>query len=311
MPLTLLEASKQVAGGGDSFRAGVMQTFAEQSAILRVLPFETISGSAISYTREQILPGVAFRGINEGYPESTGVVNPITETLAILGGDLDIDTAILKTRGGEVRTQQERMKAKSISHRWGLTFFKGDSNRDPREFDGLQKRIVGTQLIPNGTSNTTGKPLSLFSLDSLIANVSSISYLIMNTQMTLRLNQAARVPAVAGYITYNLDEFGRRVMSYAGIPILDLNRDDAGIDPLPFTEAGPSGGTTCTSIYAVSFADGQLTGIQNGAMEVRDLGELQEKPAMRTRVEWLAGIACYTGRCASRLYGITDAPVEV
>jgi uncharacterized protein (DUF39 family) len=44
-------------------------------------------------------------------------------------------------------------------------------------------------------------------------------------------------------------------------------------------------------------------------MEVRDLGELQEKPAVRTRVEWLAGIACYTGRCASRLYGITDALV--
>ena len=50
MPLTLLEASKQSASGGDSFRAGVMQTFAEQSAILRVLPFESISGSAISYT---------------------------------------------------------------------------------------------------------------------------------------------------------------------------------------------------------------------------------------------------------------------
>jgi hypothetical protein len=286
-----------------------MQTFAEQSPILRVLPFETITGSAISYTREQILPGVAFRGVNEGYPSSTGVVNPITETLAILGGDLDVDTAIIKTRGEAVRTQQERMKAKAISHRWGLTFFKGDSGRDPREFDGLQKRIIGAQLIPNGVSNTVGLPLSLFSLDALIANVSSPTYLIMNTQMTLRLTQAARTPSVAGYITYGVDEFGRRNMSYAGIPILDLNRDDAGLDPLPFTEAGPSGGSTCTSIYCVSFADGQLTGIQNGTMEVRDLGELQEKPAVRTRVEWLAGIACYTGRCASRLYGITDALV--
>jgi hypothetical protein len=44
-------------------------------------------------------------------------------------------------------------------------------------------------------------------------------------------------------------------------------------------------------------------------MEARDLGELQTKPAMRTRVEWYAGIAMFHGRAAARLRGISNAAV--
>jgi hypothetical protein len=44
-------------------------------------------------------------------------------------------------------------------------------------------------------------------------------------------------------------------------------------------------------------------------MEVGDLGEIDDKPVMRTRVEWLVGLAALHGRCASRLRGITDAAV--
>jgi hypothetical protein len=52
-----------------------------------------------------------------------------------------------------------------------------------------------------------------------------------------------------------------------------------------------------------------LTGIQNGPMDVRDLGELQTKPAKRTRVEWHAGIALFHGKAACRLGGITNAAI--
>jgi hypothetical protein len=39
------------------------------------------------------------------------------------------------------------------------------------------------------------------------------------------------------------------------------------------------------------------------------LGELQTKPVYRTRVEWLVGLAAMHGRCASRIWGITNAAV--
>ena len=42
---------------------------------------------------------------------------------------------------------------------------------------------------------------------------------------------------------------------------------------------------------------------------VRDLGELQTKPVMRTRVEWFPGIALFHPRAAARLWSIADAAV--
>lgn len=97
MALTLLEASKQ--NDGDVHRSSIIEMFAANSDILRVLPFEEVQGGSLSYTQEGKLPGVAFRGINEAYSESTGILNPQTETLRIGGGGLDVDKAILKTRG--------------------------------------------------------------------------------------------------------------------------------------------------------------------------------------------------------------------
>jgi len=94
MPLTLVEASK--LNDGDIKRAGVIQMFAENSDLLRVMPFEDIPGGSLSYNQEGKLPGVAFRGFNEAFDESVGIVNPQVEVLRIAGGDLDVDRAIVK-----------------------------------------------------------------------------------------------------------------------------------------------------------------------------------------------------------------------
>jgi hypothetical protein len=51
----------------------------------------------------------------------------------------------------------------------------------------------------------------------------------------------------------------------------------------------------------------KVQGIQNGDIEARDLGEVDDKPVLRMRIEWYAGIAVLHGRGAGRLWGITDA----
>jgi hypothetical protein len=55
--------------------------------------------------------------------------------------------------------------------------------------------------------------------------------------------------------------------------------------------------------------DGGLVGIQNDGISVRDLGELEAKPVFRTRVEWYAGVAIFSGRAVARLRGIKDAAI--
>jgi hypothetical protein len=306
MALTLVEASKLYAG--DPLRSAIIELYARNSDILMVLPFEDIQGNAYRYNREETLPGIGFRGVNEAYAESTGILNPITEPLVIAGGDLDVDKFIIDTMGENQRSVHEAMKVKALALNWTLKFIKGDQSSEPREFDGLQVRCTGNQLISAG-STANGTPLSLAKLDELIDAVDDAQYLIMNKTMARRLSAAARTYTVGGFITYDLDAFGRRVTKYNDLPILIADVDNEGNQILPFTEAAASGTSTACSIYCVSLGDGKLTGLQNGGMEVRDLGELDTKPCLRTRVEWYNGIAVFHGKAAARLNHISNAAV--
>ena len=297
MALTLLEASK--LSTGDVYRAGVLMKFAETFDILRVLPFTGIAGNSLKYNVEETLPGIGFRGINESFTESTGIINPQTENLAIAGGDLDVDKFIVDTMGADQRAVQEAMKIKALALAWTKTFIKGDNTSEPREFDGLQVRLTGDALISNGTT-----ALSLAKLDEAIDAVDGATHILMNKTMRRLLTVAARTAAVGGNITYSLNEFGQRVAEYNGIPILIVDKDNNNTDILGFTEA-----STTTSIYVVSFGEGAVEGLENGGMSVRDLGELEGKAAFRTRIEWYSCFGVFAPKTAARLSGITNAAV--
>lgn len=308
MALTLLEAAKQASSKGNTFKAGIIKLFASSSDILQALSFENIQGNAMKYDVEESLPGVGFRGVNEGYSESTGIINPVTENLVIAGGDLDVDKFIVDTQGADKRTTQEAMKVKALTGAWTKKFLKGDNTSNVKEFSGLQSRITGTQLISAG-STPGGAALSLAKLDELIDSVDNPTHLIMNKAMRRRLTSAARNTSVGGFITYGVDAFGRQVTKYNDLPILIADKDNEYNDILPFSEAAASGGATATSIYCVSMSDEGVVGLQNGGIDARDLGELESKPVYRTRVEWYCGMAVYKGRAAGRLRHIGDLAI--
>lgn len=302
MGLTLLEASKLMPG--QTLRQAVIQLFAMNTDILRVLPFTDIPGDSYKYNQEDTLPGVAFRAVNGSYTPSTGVINPQVESLVICGGELDVDTAIIKTKGPGVRATHENMKVKALAHSFSNTFIKGDSVTNPNEFDGLQIRLVGNQKISAGDTSG-GEPLPLVKLDEAIDATDEPNYMLMMKLVRRQLSAAARNSAVGGYITYSQDEFGRRVTQYNDLPILIADGNADLYATLAANEASEVGGASNnTSIYILSLQDGYLSGIQNGIMEVRDLGELQASPAMRTRVEWLPGILLEHPRAATRLWSI-------
>jgi hypothetical protein len=306
--MTLVEAAK--LNTTDVVKSAIIEMYARASDVLRVLPFESIPGNAVRYNQEAALPGVAFRGINEAYTESTGILNPVMDPVVIAGGDLDVDNYIIQTQGEGTRTTHENLKVKALAHLWTTKFIKGDSESDPREFDGLQKRLVGSQLIAAG-STSGGDALSLAKLDEAIDQVDEPTHLVMSRAMRRLMTSAARNPSVTGYITYGQDEFGRQISKYNDLPI--LTTDGRGQTPvLAFNEVNPGGGSNVgTSIYVVDMMEGMLNGIQNGEMDVRDLGEIDTKPVHRTRVEWYAGLTVYHGRAAARLYGIKNATVTV
>jgi len=292
--------------------------FAQASEWMKALQFRDIQGNAYGYNLEGSLPGVAFRGVNESYTESTGIVNPKVEMLRIGGGDLDVDIAILKTQGEEVRATHEAMKVKALAAEFSRVLIKGDSTSNPREFDGLQNRCTGSQLIAAGAT-AGGDALSLSILDQAIDQTISPTAIFCSKQMRRRLVQAARNVNIGGYISFAPNEFGRRPgagdaksldVFYNGIPVLVAYPDNGGTEPIAFNEANPGGGGAVgTSMYVLGIGDGLLQGIQNGMMDVRDLGELQTAPVKRTRVEWLTSIAIEHGRAVTRLYGVKDAAI--
>lgn len=307
MALTLQEASK--LNKGDVVRSAVIEMYARNSDILNAMQWMNVPGGSYHYTQEGKLPGVAFRGVNQGYTASTGIVNPLVEVLRIAGGELDVDKAILKMHGEEVRSTHEAMKVKSLALYLAKKMIKGDSETNPLEFDGLQNRITGSQLIWAGSTDG-GNALSLEKLDEAIDAVDEPTHLIMSKAMKRKLTVAARDTTVGGFISYGVDNFGRKVTMYNDLPILIADYDDEGARILDFNEVASTGSTaTATSIYVVSIGEGKLIGLQNGTMEVEDLGDIKTKPVLRTRVEWYIGLAALHGRCAARLGGISNAAV--
>lgn len=305
MPMTLVEAAKLETR--NLVRAGVIEQFARSSDVLRVLPFQDIQGNALAYNREEQLPGVAFRGVNEGYPESVGVINPATETLYIAGGDLDVDRFIIKTMGEQVRSTHENMKIKALAQAWTAKFIKGDTTIQPREFDGLQARLTGYNLM-NAGPTAGGDNLSLELLDEAIDRVSGATHILMSRALRRKFKAARNSAATSGNITLDKDDFGRPVEVYAGLPLLTTYGDNINPDPLAFNEAASGGGANVsTSVYVVNFGTDGVSGIQNGGIDVRDLGELNDLPLFRTRVEWYAGIGVFSGSAAVRIRGIKNA----
>ena len=304
--LTLIEAAKLETG--DTVRSTIIEMYAGSSDVFNVLPFDEVTGGSLTYNSEQTYPGVGFRGFNESYTPSVGVLNPKTEVLTIAGGELDVDVALIKTRGMRQRAVQESMKAKALGLAWTQKFFKGDTASNPREFDGLQVRCVGDQKFAAGAT-ANGTPLSLAVFDEAIRRTLNPTDIFMSSKMAIKFTAAARSTSVGGYISYDKNEMGQRVLMYNNLPIRIVDLDGGGAEILPFTEAATSGTATATSIYILSIGDTGVTGIQNGGMDVRDLGELQTSPVYRTRVEWLSGLAVFNGRAATRLYSISDAAI--
>jgi hypothetical protein len=100
------------------------------------------------------------------------------------------------------------------------------------------------------------------------------------------------------------------VMAYNGLPILEIDEDNTGGQILPFSEPNPGGGAAAsTSIYVLSMGDGALVGLESGPVQTRDLGELEAKPVLRTRIEWYTSIACFSGKAVARLRGVRNAAI--
>lgn len=307
--ITLLEGAKSQK---NLHVRGVMELIAERSPITRYIPIDSISGNAYTYYREQSLPGFAWRGVNESYTRHVGTINPVTESVKILGGDIFIDNFILATQSDkfDIKAKQWAMQAKSISMGFSEFFFEGDSQTNPRVFDGLRTRLTGSQVKEAGAN---GAALTLDMLDELvdtIAGEGSGAHFFMNKTLRRKITKLGR--NVAGsfpLLDVGDDEFGHKVNTYDGIPFHVIEREDNEATFLDFDETQGSSNVTA-SIYLVRFGDDWVKAIQAGGStpKVYQVAkETEDAPGNLGRVDWYVGLAVCHPRSAARLKGITNA----
>lgn len=271
--MILLEQAKLMTQ--DMLCRGVIETMAKTSGVLQRLPFIEIVGSGYAYNVVDELPEVGYRGINEGYSESTASVKQSVEHLVIMGGDADVDIFLTRTHSNlnDLRAMQTELKAKATARQFECDFFKGAGT--DKALKGLDKRvtenIAGTEIKAE---------LSYDALNELLdAVVDGADCLFMSKK--LRRELLSLLQKDGHYLENGTDAFGKMITKYGDVEIVPV--EDSLI---------PEG-----KIYAVKFGTDYVTGLSNGGITVRDLGELDTKPCYRTRIEFFCGLGTKHTKC--------------
>ena len=304
MALTLAEAAKL---SEDVLLKGVIETVVKESPVLQKLPFVYVVGNSLKYNRENALPSVAFYAVGDTWVESTPTFTQKSATIAILGGDADVDNYIQQTRSNiqDIEAAVIELKAKALRHKFEDTFIYGDTAVDANAFDGLRKLIdctqAGSQVV---TMGGTGAALTLPKLDELIDAVKGGKPDLLLMSRRSRRKLAALMRAL-GSIEVGQDEFGNFVQLYNGIPvgvsdwILDTHTLASGY------ETATTGGS-CSTIFAFQMGEGAVCGLQNKTIQAERIGELETKDATRTRLKWYVSLADFSVVKRAALIGVQD-----
>jgi len=320
MAWTLAELSKIET---DPLRKSVIDTLLMNANLLELIPWETIGTLATAIVRYKDLPSFGYRKVNEGFSESTGKFEQRVESVSLGGLDIDTDKAIARAKNtiADARAIQQTMALKSAAFQFNWKFIAGNPTSDPEEFKGLRLRVDDIAadgytdqkiqcadydtgiLYDSATSHSF-----LNDLDKLVYAIDGHNpdYLLMNKKCLLAVRALLRKEKL---LNNAADMFGRTIDMYGNTRLVDIGtRADQTTEIILNTETSAgvaSGGTECTSIYAVKFGIGDETwGIQEYPMEVTDLGELQTAPKYRTRIDWPHGLATVSPRSIARLYGV-------
>jgi hypothetical protein len=300
----------------DPLRKGVIQNLRMSSPIAELATIRNINDLHTADLRWKTLPSVGFRGLNEGYTESTGTTDRVPVDLAFIGGDFDIDMQLMSNDAASIdmAATQLEMKQKALAYAVNNYFINGDAATDQRQFNGLKAilaQLSSSQTISAATDGldvrASGTDADRYTfldkLDECIWQVHEHrpDVLLMNEQTYRGVRSLLRRLKL---LDTSRDQFDREIETYRGVRLVDIGfaSDDATLI-IPNNETQGAGGANFTSIYAVRFGDAYTSLIQKGGIQVRRIGELETKPVMRTRVEWAIAVGCVHKASMARLKG--------
>jgi hypothetical protein len=283
-------------------KKALVQKITNESVFLRIFNFIPVDGLSYEYGEQSATGGIAYRSINESYTEDYGVVNPRVEPLRIFGGIVKTDHQLVNKQGNIARANTILAKTR----RAGLFFDKevidGDDATNPKAIRGLNKRLIGNQVISAGTN---GAALTLALVDILIDRVlgpNAKKVLVMCKEDRRKLK--ALILASAGGAA--VSDVGGSLASYDGVKIEVIDEDGDDTPILAKDETQGSSNVT-SSMYCLapgSDVDGELIQGLVGSQMIETYPSGMEGPMHVDVLDANMGIALFHGRCAARLKGI-------
>ncbi len=280
-------------------KKGLVSVITNESIFLKLLMFIKIDGYVYQYNREQTLGGIAFRGLNEDYTDdTTGVINPMIESVAILGGPVKTDRNMANLPpGAAVRASRIASKVKKAGLFFDKYVIDGDPASNGKAFYGLNPRLTGRQVI---TAGANGAAITLAMVDDLLDRVVGT-----NDQKILVMNKQQR-RALGALYRPNAGTQQRFIDAYEGatIKVLDEDGDE---QPILGQDETMGSSAVTSSMYCIrpgSDTDGEyLQGLVNSSMvEHEDQGTRGTQRI--DLIEAAMGIALFHPRAASRLQGL-------
>ena len=311
MAITLKDAK---VGMADKVDQQVVDMFRRNSALLDGMVFDNAispgtGGSTLTYGYIQLKSPAtaAVRTVGGEYTPGEAKREKKTTGAVIMGGSFQVDRVLQNTAGAadEVAFQAEQ-KIKATANCFHNMVVNGDTENGG--FDGLKKLLSGTaNQLTSAVSLTTSQELDenynafLDEMDAFLATLDgNADMLMMNTQMLIKLRSIARR---AGYYERSVDDFGKTVETYAGIPMVDMGKyfdGENSVDVIP-TQDGK------TAIYAVCLGLDGFHGISPTGTGVVNsyMPDLTAPGAVKTgEVELVAGVALKNTLKAAVLTGI-------
>jgi hypothetical protein len=295
-----------------------------ESKVMNYLPFENVSGLKVAAQYWQKLPtGGSWRQINAGYSSAEdGQLAEAEEYLYAFGGDITFDTVLEKIKdvAKDPIQLQVQGKLKSMALQWNDKLINGDVGVEPNSFDGLKKRVAAlpsrqtlywaasnaAPLDPTASAANARKFLNNLRKAKRFCDGGNVTALLCNEDFILGVSAALVYAQSAGnYLTVSKDQFDLDVISYMGIPMVDMGyKEDLATEIITTTEVAGDSGADSTSQYWVSFnRESGVYGIQLNEFKEYDPlngGEMETMPSKLRRIDWWNGIANFGTRSIVR-----------
>jgi HK97 family phage major capsid protein len=290
-----------------------------ESEILQRLNFKSIQGNSYKYDVELTLPTAVWSTTGDKIGESSGEVEQRTTNIFTLIQNCRTDKgkiALNSTQNPE--NEDIRAGAKAMAHEFEKQFILGQTSTqsNPKSFKGLMRILAemetqtttdldgaagsNSQVIAN---SATSGALTMAKVDELIDAIKGGKPdMLLMSRLSRRKLSALQRASGSGVVMTEPNQFGLRVPTYDGIPIVisdwmpDNIQDGSGsalaiasYDPNVAYASGYDNGI----IFALKIGDQDVTGLNAGEMTHERETFSEDYNAITNRFVWYMGLACF------------------